>query len=647
MIGKFLKLPYTNGVQLVFSPHDCDHGAPLIVVIGQRTALLRYIQRPEWLPALSTVASLLSESDIVGPLPIFLVPGSPIRRVAICVVPSISSRHNAPGRPDVISDMVSRHCKHVPRGLSVEIHLVLSDAAHAYSSGLAIARAMPLYSRKSIHNRHNPQTNGNAQPNTQTDTPPARVIVSFDTTSADGESKDIDLDTIEAACDGSRLSAYLVDAPCSEMHTDMLTNECGVLVKALGGEANHVYMQTIRGEELQKLGLNLLYHVGRAAEHPSNLVILTYAPPGLAVNAQNGSIVFVGKGIVFDTGGTCLKSTESMRGMKRDMGGAASVLGAFQTIVRKRMNKHVVHAVLCLAENQISERATRIDDILVSFSGKTVEVNNTDAEGRLVVADAVAYAARMLNPSVIIDVATLTGSQAIATGRKIAAVYTNSEAMENLAISAGRHSGDLCHPLPYVPEFWRELLFSDVADMKNAVSRRDNCPSACAAQFIAEHLPPDFNEVWMHVDIAGPASAGERGTGFGVGLLVTLLERIQAGAEVKDRIPGSPKRAFHEIAHPNQERSVVSTARPHRSNSGNNINNLESNSRVIYGPNPLNTLAAASAVNHPPTKRQRGGSPVGNNTPPGPTLAAPSPLAAPSTNARYWETVTRGSAYKH
>ena len=149
-----------------------------------------------------------------------------------------------------------------------------------------------------------------------------------------------------------------------------------------------------------------------------------------------------------DTGGLSIKPRAGMVGMKMDMGGAAGVLGAFRVAV-KRGSPHTLHAVLCLAENAVNHEATRPDDILEMYSGKTVEVNNTDAEGRLVLADGVAYAHKDLGVDIICDMATLTGAQSLATGKRHAAIVCNDEALEAKAVVVGRASGDLVHPLPY------------------------------------------------------------------------------------------------------------------------------------------------------------------------------------------------------
>jgi probable aminopeptidase NPEPL1 len=214
-----------------------------------------------------------------------------------------------------------------------------------------------------------------------------------------------------------------------------------------------------------------------------------------------------------------------MPGMKTDMGGAAAALAAFVHACEQDTGLRL-SCVLCLAENSVGPEATRPDDIITLYSGKTVEVNNTDAEGRLVLADGVSWAVRHLRAEVIIDLATLTGAQLVSTGRRHCVAVSNDEALESAAVAAGRASGDLVWPLPYCPEFFRGEFKSEVADMKNSVKDRMNAQSACAAQFIAEHLG-DFSGAWLHLDIAGPAVEGERGTGFGVALLGVLLPTLE------------------------------------------------------------------------------------------------------------------------
>lgn len=152
-----------------------------------------------------------------------------------------------------------------------------------------------------------------------------------------------------------------------------------------------------------------------------------------------------------------------------------------------------------------------------------MEINNTDAEGRLVLADGVSYACKDLGADIILDIATLTGAQGIATGKYHAAVLTNSAEWEAACVKAGRQCGDLVHPLVFCPELHFCEFTSAVADMKNSVADRDNSPSSCAGLFIASHLGFDWPGVWVHLDIAAPVHAGERATGFGVALLLALF----------------------------------------------------------------------------------------------------------------------------
>jgi len=292
----------------------------------------------------------------------------------------------------------------------------------------------------------------------------------------------------------------------------------------------------VSGEELNKQGFGGIYGVGKAAAHPPAIVVLSCRTSQATMRSperKDKNVVMVGKGIVYDTGGLSIKTKEGMPGMKRDMGGAAAVLQAFDVAVRDGLpasGGYNLYAILCLAENAVGPLATRPDDIHTLYSGKTVEINNTDAEGRLVLSDGVAFAAAHLNPTCIMDIATLTGAQGVATGRKHACVFSNDEQVEALTVAAGKESGDLCFPMPYCPEFFQPEFASACADMKNSVKDRGNATAACAAQFIADNLEEYIaaGKPWVHMDIASPSydKGTERSTGFGVALLTTLLGKL-------------------------------------------------------------------------------------------------------------------------
>lgn len=415
------------------------------------------------------------------------LPGEPAARLVAAALPAAVSRHNTPTRAHALTAAVR---KGLPGEGPAAVLVVLEDPVHARAAACAVARAFPLFSRKGGPDEVRP------------------VSVAFVSEGLDDDA----LETAARAADAVRLAARLVDAPAAELHTDAFVAEAEAVAREVGAE-----VQVVRGPELDDQGFGGLWGVGKAATRSPALVVLTHAPPG-----AKRTVAWVGKGIVYDTGGLSLKDRASMPGMKTDMGGAAAVLAAFAAAARGGCRDRL-HAVLCLAENAIGPEATRNDDVLTLYSGKTVEVNNTDAEGRLVLGDGVAYAARHLAPQVIVDLATLTGAQLVATGRRHAAVVSNDEDLEAAAVRAGRASGDLVHPLPYCPEFFRREFKSPVADMKNSVKDRANAQSSCAAQFVADHLG-DFAGAWLHVDMAGPVGEEGRGTGFGVALLLELLE---------------------------------------------------------------------------------------------------------------------------
>ncbi|KAH8098727.1 manganese ion binding protein [Aureococcus anophagefferens] len=274
-----------------------------------------------------------------------------------------------------------------------------------------------------------------------------------------------------------------------------------------------------------------------APERDDDDAPLAVEPPALVVvsakfpaNAGGPSAALVGKGVVFDTGGLSLKISGGMVGMKSDCGGAAAVLGGLEAACALGGGAYEeIHCLLCVAENAIGPDAMRCDDIVTFFSGLTCEINNTDAEGRLCLADGVARASTpgglgSRDVDVLIDMATLTGAQMVSTGQRHAAVFSDDEALEARAVAAGKRSGDLCHPLPFAPEICRAEFKSKVADMKNSVKDRMNAQASCAANFIYENVHADFQGSWLHVDLAGPSTAAERGTGFGVALALALLD---------------------------------------------------------------------------------------------------------------------------
>ena len=272
--------------------------------------------------------------------------------------------------------------------------------------------------------------------------------------------------------------------------------------------------------ELRRRKMELLLGVGMGSQNPPALVHLTYTPKRAA--RGQAPVVLVGKGITFDSGGLCLKSPDGMMGMKVDMGGAAAVMATLEACAALKLDRPVV-GIMALAENMPSGSALRLGDVLTHASGKTVEINNTDAEGRLVLADALHYAGA-LKPACIIDLATLTGACMVALGAKTAGLYANREPLAAELMAAAAHSGESFWRMPLLPGLKTQLK-SDLADMRNTGERYGG--SITAALFLQEFV----GEVaWAHMDIAGPVTSHESvgatskgGTGFGVATLLAFL----------------------------------------------------------------------------------------------------------------------------
>ena len=382
-----------------------------------------------------------------------------------------------------------------PEDGKVAVVLGLARAEHALGALLGVVRAYPLYSRKS--------GNKNAQ---------GKVSIALQTQQGPVA---FDAPTFSHARDALSLAQRLVDMPTAELDTATFEAEAR---SAAAGIA-HVSVQSIVGADLLSEGLRGLHAVGRTAMVAPRLVILDYCPPGSEGLAP---VALIGKGLVYDTGGLSLKIVgERMLTMKCDMGGAAAVLGAFLMLAQAGGKRRIV-AALSMAENAIGPDAYRPDDVITMHSGKTVEINNTDAEGRLALADAASYVARKYHPSVLIDAATLTGSQLIATGKYHAGLVSNDAELENTALAAGLSSGDHAMPLLFSPELHLSEFKSSVADMRNSVADRANASSSASGLWVYLHID-DLELRWLHIDLAGPAFLDNRGTGYGVGLLYDLV----------------------------------------------------------------------------------------------------------------------------
>jgi leucyl aminopeptidase len=276
-------------------------------------------------------------------------------------------------------------------------------------------------------------------------------------------------------------------------------------------------------ESAQAMGMGAFAAVARGSREPAYVVVIEHAPPE---GRDDLPLVFIGKGITFDTGGISLKPANKLDAMKQDMAGAASVLGAFEAIGRIGLERHVVGILPC-TENMPGGQAYKPGDVFRSYSGQTIEIITTDAEGRLVLCDALAYAAERFKPALMVDIATLTGACIIALGNNVAAVLGNREELVRSIEKVGASVGERFWTLP-LWDFYFEALKSDVADMKNTGDRTAGTivGAAFLKQFVPENIP------WAHLDIAGTAwtdsdtgSCPKGATGFGVRTLFEIARR--------------------------------------------------------------------------------------------------------------------------
>ncbi|WP_346115548.1 leucyl aminopeptidase, partial [Nonomuraea maheshkhaliensis] len=309
----------------------------------------------------------------------------------------------------------------------------------------------------------------------------------------------------------------LVNTPPS----DLWPAKFAELAEQAGGKAG-LSVEVLDDKQLKDGGYGGLIGVGQGSVNPPRLVRLAHSHPEAAK-----TLAFVGKGITFDSGGLSLKPSASMDWMKSDMGGAAAVLGAVIGIARLGLPVNAV-GYLCLAENLPSGTAQRPSDVIHSYSGKTVEVLDTDAEGRLVLMDGIARAAED-SPDLIVDVATLTGAQIVALGWRTAGVMSNDDAVRELVVEAAGEAGEGAWGMP-LPEELRKGLDSPIADIANLQPERWGSMLA-AGIFLKEFVPQGVR--WAHIDMAGPAfNKGEPygyipkgGTGAFTRTLIGLAER--------------------------------------------------------------------------------------------------------------------------
>ncbi len=318
-----------------------------------------------------------------------------------------------------------------------------------------------------------------------------------------------------AVLDGLDLTRTLVTEPANIVYPESFVARCREAMDGLG-----VAFETLDEKAMAKLGMGALLGVAQGSVRPPRLLVMRWN--GGKAGAK--PVVLVGKGITFDTGGISIKPALGMEAMKWDMGGAGAVAGLIKAVAKRKAKVNVV-GVCALAENMPDGNAQRPGDVVTSMSGQTIEVINTDAEGRLVLADAMTWAQRELKPAVMVDLATLTGAMIISLGHEYAGMFANDDGLADKLFAAGKASGDNLWRLP-MNENYNKIMDSQIADVKNSASREGG--SITAACFLERFVEEGVK--WAHLDIAGMAWSDKAShlydkgaTGFGVALLDRYL----------------------------------------------------------------------------------------------------------------------------
>jgi leucyl aminopeptidase len=318
---------------------------------------------------------------------------------------------------------------------------------------------------------------------------------------------------LEAVREGVHLARNLVNEPANILHPVEFANRANALTKA------GVKIEILTPKEMKKLGMGALLGVAQGSPFEARLVVMRW--DGGKKGAQ--PVAFVGKGVTFDTGGISIKPAGGMEDMKGDMGGAACVTGLMLALAKRKAKCNVIGAI-GIVENAVDGNAQRPGDVVKSMSGQTIAVLNTDAEGRLVLADVLWYVQEKFKPKFMVNLATLTGAILVALGKEHAGLFSNNDELSTRISDAGYATGEKVWRLPLTPAY-DKMIDSDIADMKNIGGRLAG--SITAAQFLQRFV----NKVpWAHLDVAGTAMDAEKsainqswGSGWGVRLLNKLV----------------------------------------------------------------------------------------------------------------------------
>jgi leucyl aminopeptidase len=324
----------------------------------------------------------------------------------------------------------------------------------------------------------------------------------------------------KAIVEGMTFARDLSNEPANVIYPESFVERARAAFAGVAG----VRIEVLDVPAMERLGMGSILGSGRGSARPPRMLIVRYTGRGAP---SAGPVVLAGKGITFDTGGISIKASSGMGDMKFDMSGAASVVGAVLALSKAAAPVDVV-AIASLTENMPDGNAARPADVLQAMNGKTIEIISTDAEGRLVLADAVAYADARLNPAAIVDVATLTGSIVTALGDDYAGLFSRHQPLADQLMQAGEKSGDALWQMPLHPSYAEDTK-STIADIKN--SGASGAGAGAGAHFIGAFVKPETP--WAHIDIAGMAWGGASdlkpagSTGYGVRLLEAFVRDFQ------------------------------------------------------------------------------------------------------------------------
>ena len=325
------------------------------------------------------------------------------------------------------------------------------------------------------------------------------------------------LKSITTICEGTIFARDLINTPSNDKKPEQFTK-----IIADAAKKENLKVKIFDEKELKRKKFGAMLAVAAGSESKPRMIVLEYNPKG-----AKKTVALVGKGVTFDSGGINLKPTGSLEEMKSDMSGAAAVAATLIALAKLKLKIRVV-GVIPVVENMPSGNASRPGDIVKSYSGKTVEILNTDAEGRLILIDAISYVIKQYKPETLIDIATLTGACVVALGEKIAGVFSSDDELAQSIVNSGEKNHERCWHMP-LPDDYKKDLKSDFADLKNIAGSRWG-GAITAALFLSEFVG---DTRWAHIDIAGPsymkkgnAYCGVGGTGFGVRLFCDLLEKL-------------------------------------------------------------------------------------------------------------------------